>query len=43
MNLVGMLDMNARKFTDRDCLRYNGKSFSFQAVKETAERTAAFL
>jgi feruloyl-CoA synthase len=43
MNLVGMLDMNARKFTDRDCLRYSGKSFSFQAVKETAERTAAFL
>ena len=43
MNLVGMLDMNARKFTDRDCLRYNGKSFSFQAVKDTSERTAAFL
>jgi feruloyl-CoA synthase len=43
MNLVGMLDMNARKFGDKDCLRYNGKSFSFREVKETAERTAAFL
>ncbi len=43
MNLVGMLDMNARKHGDRDCLRYNGKSFSFRFVKETAERTAALL
>lgn len=43
MNLVGMLDMNARKFGDTDCLRYNGKSFSYRAVKETAERGAAVL
>ncbi|HYA40471.1 MAG TPA: long-chain-fatty-acid--CoA ligase [Syntrophobacteraceae bacterium] len=43
MNLVAMLDMNARKFADKDCLRYNGKSFSYRALKETAERGAAVL
>ncbi len=43
MNLAGMVDMNARKFGDKDSLRYNGKSFSFKEVKESAERTAALL
>ena len=43
MNLVGMLDMNTRKFGEKDCLRYNGTRFSFRECKETAERTAAFL
>lgn len=43
MNLAGMVDMNARKFGDKACLRYDGKSFSFKEVKENAERTAAIL
>ena len=43
MNLAGMVDMNARKFGAKDCLRYNGKSFSFEEVKENAERAAAIL
>jgi len=43
MNLAGLVDMNARKFGDKDCLRYNGKSFSFKQVKENAEQAAAVL
>jgi feruloyl-CoA synthase len=43
MNLVQMLDMNARKFRDKDCLRYNGQAVSYQELKNLAEQAAGLL
>ncbi len=43
MNLVQLVDLNARKFGDKDCLRYEGQSYSFTRVKEDAEKVAGLL
>lgn len=43
MNLTGLIDLNARKFGAKDCLRYRGASWSFSRLKEEAEKAAAFL
>jgi feruloyl-CoA synthase len=43
MNLVEMLEMNARKFGAKDCLIYNGRSVSFLELKEQARQAAALV
>lgn len=43
MNLVQMLDMNARKFERKECIRYGGKGISFSELKQKAEQAAGLL
>lgn len=43
MNLVEMLDRNARKFAGEECLYYNGTSVSFNQLLMQAEKAAALL
>lgn len=43
MNLLEMLDRNARKFAAKDALRYGGQSLTFAELAEQAGRAAAVL
>lgn len=43
MTLSELLDLNARKFENKDALRFNGQGISFLTVKQQAEKTAAVL
>ena len=43
MNLVSMLDLNARKYGDKDALRYNGQSVTFKELAVEAEKAASLL
>ncbi|MBW2594632.1 MAG: AMP-binding protein, partial [Deltaproteobacteria bacterium] len=43
MNLAGLIDSNARKSPDKDCLRAQGKGYSYQTVKELAEKAAGLF
>ncbi len=43
MNLPEMLDSNARKNPHKDCLRFQGKLYSFLVIKELAERAAGLF
>ena len=43
MNLVEMLDRNARKFAGKDALRYLGQGLTFAELGEGARRAAAVL
>ena len=43
MNLCAILDRTANNFPDRDCLRYQGKGFTYQCVKEAAEKAAGLF
>lgn len=43
MNLPEMLDSNARKNPHKDCLRVQGKVFSYLVIKELAERAAGLF
>ncbi len=43
MNLVQMLEMNSRKFGDKDCLRYDGKSITHKELNDLAGKAAAGL
>ena len=40
MNLAEMLDSNARKNPNKDCLRVQGKSYSYRDIKTRAEKAA---
>jgi feruloyl-CoA synthase len=43
MNLSEMLDSNARKNPNKDCLRVQGKGYSYQVIKELAEKAAGLF
>ncbi len=43
MNLCAILDLNARKYGQRDCLRAGGQGITFTEVKARAEAAAAVL
>ncbi|HBV98654.1 MAG: fatty-acid--CoA ligase [Peptococcaceae bacterium BICA1-7] len=43
MNLVEMLDLNAGKFANKECLRYEGKAITFAGLKAAADRAAGLL
>jgi feruloyl-CoA synthase len=43
MNLVDLLQRNARKFADRDCLRAGGKSLTYAQVAEAAAQAAGLM
>lgn len=43
MNLVQMLDLNARKFPHKDCLRAAGHGWTFAQVRGLAQQAAAVL
>ncbi|MCF8032399.1 MAG: AMP-binding protein [Desulfarculaceae bacterium] len=43
MNLVDILELNARKFADRDCLRYNGQGTTFAQLEALASSAAGLL
>ncbi len=43
MNLSEMLDSNARKNPHKDCLRFQGKGYSYQVIKELAEKAAGLF
>jgi feruloyl-CoA synthase len=43
MNLPEMLDSNARKNPHKDCLRVQGKVYSYLGIKELAERAAGLF
>jgi feruloyl-CoA synthase len=43
MNLVEILESNVRKNPDKDCLRADGKGYSFRAVKLMAEKAAGLF
>jgi feruloyl-CoA synthase len=43
MNLSEMLDSNARKNPHRDCLRVQGKGYSYQVIKDLAEDAAGLF
>jgi feruloyl-CoA synthase len=43
MNLSEMLDSNARKNPHKDCLRVQGKGYSYQVIKELAEKAAGLF
>lgn len=43
MNLIEILDLNARKFARKECLRYAGNGLTFSRLKEEAEKAAGLL
>lgn len=43
MNLAQMVNLNARKYPDRVCVRYNGSGLTFGELKDRAERAAGLL
>lgn len=43
MNLVEILESNTRKTPEKDCLRANGKGYSFRAIREMAEKAAGLF
>jgi len=43
MNLVDLLERNAHKFADRDCLRQGGQGITYGQVARTAARAAGLL
>ncbi|NIA26291.1 MAG: AMP-binding protein, partial [Gammaproteobacteria bacterium] len=43
MNLVEILDRNARKFPEKDAIRYEGRGLSFADLRDQAHRAAAVL
>ncbi|MFZ0928293.1 MAG: long-chain-fatty-acid--CoA ligase [Syntrophobacteraceae bacterium] len=43
MNLVDMLERNARKFADRDCLRQGGRGITYAQVARDSARAAGLL
>lgn len=43
MNVVEMVDRNARKFAGKDALRYLGRGLTFAELGESARRAAAVL
>lgn len=43
MNLVDLLERNARKFADRDCLRSGGQGITYAELGEAAARAAGLL
>lgn len=43
MNLVQLLEMNARKYGNKDCLRYNKQGYSYHWLSDNAEKAAAAL
>ncbi len=43
MNLVDLVDLNARKFGEKDCLVFGDERVSFKQVKEDSEKVAGIL
>lgn len=43
MNIPALFDSNARKYPDKDCLRYNGQGYSYLTVKEQSEKAAGLF
>jgi feruloyl-CoA synthase len=43
MNLVEILESNTRKNPDKDCLRANGKGYSFRTVRDLAQKAAGLF
>ncbi len=43
MNLVQMLDMNARKFGPKECIRYAGNTTTYLELKQRAEQAAGLF
>lgn len=43
MNLIEILDRNARKFPEKDAVRYEGRGLSFADLRDQAHRAAAVL
>ncbi len=43
MNLVEILELNARKFGQKDCLRYQGQGLTYGQLKERAQQAAGLL
>ncbi|BEQ14085.1 class I adenylate-forming enzyme family protein [Desulfoferula mesophila] len=43
MNLVEILELNARKFGQKDCLRYNGAGLTFGELNDKASQAAGLL
>ncbi|TYO94958.1 class I adenylate-forming enzyme family protein [Desulfallas thermosapovorans] len=43
MNLIEILNRNASKFPNKDCLRYNGQGITFVELLAQAEKSAAIL
>jgi len=43
LNLIDLIDMNARKNPDKDFLRGQGKGYSYRTVKEMAEKAAGLF
>ncbi|MBU4606204.1 MAG: AMP-binding protein [Proteobacteria bacterium] len=43
MNLVEILELNARKFGQRDCLRYNGEGLTYGQLDRKASQAAGLL
>ena len=43
MNLAQMMNLNARKFPQKTCLRYAGKSVTYSDLRDASERAAGLL
>jgi len=43
MNLVELLDSVARKNSNRDCIRYMGKGYTYACILEAAEKAAGLF
>lgn len=43
MNLIEMLDLNARKFTEKQCLRYEGNGLTFSELQSYVDKAAGLL
>ncbi|MFZ5642035.1 MAG: class I adenylate-forming enzyme family protein [Bacillota bacterium] len=43
MNLVEMLNINAGKYADRECIRYEGAGLTFAGLKVAADKAAGLL
>ena len=43
MNLVEILELNARKFGQKDCLRYNGEGLTYGELNDKAAQAAGLL
>ncbi|HPP48728.1 MAG TPA: AMP-binding protein [Spirochaetota bacterium] len=43
MNLTRVLESNSRKHPDKDCLRYNGKKYTYKNILELSLQAASFF
>jgi len=43
MNHVALLETNVHKFPDKDCIRFNGKGYTYRDIQEMSQHAAGIF